>query len=105
MGFLLVLLVHYAVTWAAVLYHLEHASFRFDHGGQATASERAAGIVSNTLSAPVMPLLMRSPARRWFPGLWGHLPLLLNSALWAGAAVWLTGRVLRTRSPDSRLAA
>ncbi len=101
---MLVFFAHYAATWAALLYGLELSSARFDHGGAPTASERTVRAVYSTLSAPVMPLFMRSPARRWLPGLWGHVPLLLNSALWAGTAMWLVRRIARRSESSSRLA-
>jgi len=55
---------------------------RFDTGGEPGWVETTAEPLFSILSFPVLPLLDRLPGLR-FPGLWGYVPLMANSTLWA----------------------
>jgi len=47
---------------------------------------RALDLVSDVLQFPVVTIALKS-GKGWFPGLWGYIPIFINSALWATALV------------------
>jgi hypothetical protein len=110
LAFTLLLALHYATTWTALLYMNHWGWQRFDIGGVPSIAEDVVGAVLSTLSFPITYLVFR-PALAPFvaqllPGLWGHIPFLLNSALWAGAIVWLVPRIASNKkAKPSQLAA
>ncbi len=70
---------------------------RFDTGGQPGWFEAACGRLLTVLGFPVLTLLEVKVGLR-FPGLWGYVPFVANSALWAAAALGLIGVVQRVRA-------
>ena len=55
---------------------------RFDTGGQPGWFETACGRLLTALGFPLLTLVEGRMGRR-FPGLWGYVPFVANSALWA----------------------
>jgi hypothetical protein len=65
---------------------------RFDTGAQPSWIESAAEAAFRVLSFPVFLIVEHENTLR-FPGLWGYVPVLTNSALWAAVFIaFLTRR-------------
>ena len=95
-----ILFLHYALSWAALVYLLS-ASYRLEAGASETLLDTTVRVASLALSAPLMPLVYYFRIAGWFPGLSGHLLLVANGALWAGAILWITVRWKgRTKTPE-----
>ena len=71
---------------------------RFDTGGQAGWLEAVGGRLLSVLGFPMLTLVEGMGLR--VPGLWGYVPFVANSALWAAAALAALGVV--KRAPDRR---
>jgi hypothetical protein len=82
----LVALLHAAVTAGAFVLWFAIGMDRADTGAEATLFERAVAVCVDVLFFPLVHLAQLAP-RGWFPDLWGYVPLVLNSALWACAFV------------------
>ncbi len=67
---------------------------RFDSGRSPTLLESGISGVLGVLCFPIIPLLKHVPVR--FPGLWGYLPFVANSAIW-GATVCLFIKATRKK--------
>jgi hypothetical protein len=72
---------------------------RFDTGAPSSNAEWVLEIIVAILHAPVATLAFESVPIGWLPGLWGYLPLLLNSLIWALVLVWIARLLGRFRSP------
>ena len=82
---------HLAVTIGLLLFVFGAGMARFDTGGEPAWFEALCGRLLNVLMFPLSMLLDRMGQR--FPGWWGYVPFVANSALWAavalaGARVW-----------------
>ncbi len=87
--------VHLVVTIGLLLFVFGAGMSRFDTGGEPPWFEVACGRLLNLLMFPLSMLLDNRMGQR-FPGLWGYVPFVANSALWAAAA--LAGvRIWRSR--------
>jgi hypothetical protein len=74
-------LAHLIVTVGLLLFSFGASMDRFDSGRMPTFHERLAESGFTVFQLPLMPLLRFSPIR--FPGLWGYIPFLVNSLVWA----------------------
>ena len=90
--------VHLAVTITLLVFVFGAGMSRFDTGGQPGWFEVACGRLLNLLMFPLSMLLDNRMGQR-FPGLWGYVPFVGNSALWAaaGLGVFRIVRGLRTK--------
>jgi hypothetical protein len=77
---------HLTVTVSLLMFVFGAGMARFDTGGQPGWFEAACGRLLNLLMFPLSTLLDRSMGQR-FPGLWGYVPFVANSALWAAAVL------------------
>ncbi|MCA1562966.1 MAG: hypothetical protein LC804_22795 [Acidobacteria bacterium] len=80
--FVLVASAHLIATVGLLVYTFGAGMARFDIPAERPWIEAAAAVLLNVLAFPLLPWLSRLPALR-LPGLWGYLPLVANSALWA----------------------
>ncbi len=71
---------------------------RFDTGAVPSWSEVVGERILSILGFPLLTLFQRMELR--FPGLWGYVPFVANSALWAaaGLALFRLANSLRTSS-------
>lgn len=69
---------------------------RFDAVRPPSVLERVVSGANDVLSFPLFPLLKFVPVR--FPGLTGHIPFLVNSALWAFGILYIVA-IIKTRRP------
>ena len=90
-AFLALWLIHYVLTWGALLYSITHLH-EIEAGEPPSFSLQVSRTLYTTLSAPLSFFLLATRSAKWFPGLWGHVPVLLNSALWSGLILWLWSR-------------
>ncbi len=82
----LITLLHAAATVGAFVLLFGIGMGRFDTGQEATLFEWILEGFVGVVFFPLVHLAFLAP-RGWFPGLWGYLPILVNSALWACALV------------------
>lgn len=80
-GFCVITGVHYVLTIGSLLFSFGVSMDRFDSARPASILEKMMSGTTSILSFPTLPLLKYLPVS--FSGLWGHLPFLANSALWA----------------------
>lgn len=67
---------------------------RFDSGGDPSSSERFLEGLSAVLNFPVFAAVLRlKHVAKWLPGLWGYLPIFVNSVLWAVALLYIVKKV------------
>jgi hypothetical protein len=78
--------VHLAVTIGLLLFVFGAGMARFDTGGEPAWFEALCGRLLNLLMFPVSMLLDTRMGQR-FPGWWGYVPFVANSALWAAAGL------------------
>ena len=88
---------HLALTISLLLYVFGSGMARFDTGGQPGWFETVCGLVLTALAFPVLTLIEGNVGLS-FPGLWGYVPFVANSALWAAATLGLIGVVQRVRT-------
>jgi hypothetical protein len=88
---------HLAATVSLLLFVFGAGMARFDTGDQPGWFEAACGQLLNLLMFPLSMLLDRSMGQR-FPGLWGYVPFVGNSALWAAAVLGVLGVVKSVRT-------
>ena len=88
---------HLALTVSLLLYVFGSGMARFDTGGQPGWFEAACGRLLTGLGFPLL-TLMEDKVGQSFPGLWGYVPFVANSALWAAATLGLIGVVQRVRT-------
>lgn len=69
---------------------------RFDSSASPSTGERLLEGLVTILHAPLVTLALPQSPAGWFPGLWGYIPFLLNSLLWAAVLVW-TARLYQSR--------
>lgn len=79
--------VHAALSLGAFLIGFGHTMARFETGAPPTLSERVIDAAILILFFPVVHLARQAP-HGWFSGLWGYVPFLLNSAVWAVLVVY-----------------
>ena len=88
-------LVHAGLSIAALPLAFSAGMARFDTGHVPTLIEKVLDASVLVLYFPLVHLSDLVP-REWFPGLWGYLPVFLNSAFWAVlliyAYLWLRGK-------------
>lgn len=89
--------LHFGVSWATFLMAFGSRMGRFDSGRPATPVESVIQVAAAVLLFPFSILAVHLPAG-WFPGLWGYIPFLLNSALW-GCALYFLLVTLARRHP------
>ena len=99
---------HLVTTVALLVFVFGAGMSRFDTGGQPGWFETACGRVLGVLGFPVL-TLVEGRLGRLFPGLWGYVPLIANSALWAAAVMgvlesvqWRRTRPRRTQTTRTR---
>ena len=86
--------VHFFASLALLFYVFGSGMARFDSGVvESEMPETVARWAFAVLSFPLLPLLERMRLR--FPGWWGYIPFLANSALWGAAA----GAIWRVAEP------
>lgn len=78
--------VHLVVTIGLLLFVFGAGMGRFDTGGEPAWFEALCGRLLNLLMFPLSMLLDNRMGQR-FPGLWGYVPFVANSALWAAATL------------------
>lgn len=78
--------VHLASSLGSLLVGVGHTMARVETGAAPTLGERAIDLAMQVLLFPLVHLARQAP-QGWFPGAWGYVPFLLNSALWAMLAV------------------
>ena len=83
---LIVVVAHAALTAGVSVAVFGGAMARFDTGELASLPERALGAVLAVLLFP-LGLLALYVRPSWLQGLWGYIPLLVNSLLWAAVLV------------------
>jgi hypothetical protein len=101
--FCLLTAVHLAVTIGLLLFVFGASMSRFDTGGEPAWFEALCGRALSVLAFPVLTFLDGATGQR-FPGLWGYVPFVANSAIWAAAGLGGVGvvRVLRNRTRTTR---
>jgi len=101
--FVLVTALHFAATIGLLLFVFGAGMSRFDAGGEPGWLEAACGHLLSVLAFPVLTILDNWTSLR-FPGWWGYVPFVVNSALWAAALMSLPQSVrrLRTRRPTAQ---
>lgn len=72
--------VHFVLMFVSFLASFGTSMDRFDSGRTVTVAERMVTGLHQVLTFPIMPFLKFIPLR--VPGLWGYIPLGLNSLLW-----------------------
>jgi hypothetical protein len=87
---------HLVVTVGLLLFVFGAGMSRFDSGGQPGWFEAACGLLLSVLGFPMLTLVDGMGLR--VPGLWGYVPFVANSALWAAAALVVVGVVKRVRT-------
>lgn len=87
---------HLVVTIGLLLFVFGAGMSRFDSGGQPGWLEAAGDRLLSVLGFPVLTLAEGMGLR--VPGLWGYVPFVANSALWAAAALVVLGVVKRVRT-------
>lgn len=88
---------HLAVTVSLLLFVFGAGMSRFDTGGQPGSVEAACGRLLSALGFPLL-TLVEGRMGRSFPGLWGYVPFVANSALWAATVLGVLGVVKRVRT-------
>lgn len=84
--FFLLTALHWAVTISLLVFVFGAGMARFDTGGEAPWFEALCGRLLSVLGFPLLTFLDRAIGLR-FPGLWGYVPFVANSAIWAAAAL------------------
>jgi hypothetical protein len=90
---------HLALTVNLLLIVFGSGMARFDTGGRPGWFEAACGRLLTALAFPLL-TLMEGKVGQSFPGPWGYLPFVANSAVWAAAGLGLIGVVQRVRTRD-----
>ena len=72
--------VHFVLMFVSFLASFGTSMDRFDSGRTVTVAERMVTGLHQVLTFPIMPFLKFILLR--VPGLWGYIPLGLNSLLW-----------------------
>ncbi len=100
--------LHVALSVCVLVLSFGRGMQRFDKGVAALQSvDHILDVALLILWSPFMHLAMLAP-KGWVAGLWGYLPLIMNSLLWALLLVhghsWLRRRFgsRRVASPDRR---
>ena len=75
--------VHCLITILLLAYTFGAGMSRFDTGVPASARERIAATLLEVCGFPLLTVLFGMTPQSWFSGLFGYLPFLANSALWA----------------------
>lgn len=78
----LLTIAHATLSWGLFMFVFGMMLARFDTGGSASWPELVLEKVVFVLLSPAFHVLASAPTDR-FPGLWGYLPLLFNSFIWA----------------------
>ena len=89
--------VHFVVMFVSLLASFGTSMDRFDSGRTVTVAEGVVAGLHQVLIFPIMPFLKFIPLR--VPGLWGYIPLGLNSLLWGVLLSFALTRY-RWRVPD-----
>lgn len=96
--------IHLALSVGLLVFTFTAGMDRFDTGAPPTLFEKSAVFVSNVLFWPIVfPFTHWSPffIRNVFGGLFGYLPMVVNSLLWGAGGWWL----LKQRSNKKRFLA
>jgi hypothetical protein len=81
-------LLHAAISMWFLLAALGISLLRFD-GKEITSGQRVVEFFSIILTSPLFyPVSLLPGTGGWFPGLFGYVPLFLNSLLWVLAIRW-----------------
>ena len=92
--FVVVLVVHATLTILAIPFAYALSMSRFDSGADATMLEHAAKAALAVLSFPILFVFGQvRGSEKWFPGLLGYLPLLVNSVVWAAGICHVVHRL------------
>ena len=80
--------IHFVLTLVLVIFTFGAGMARFDMPDRPHWTETVASSVVDVLVFPVLPLLDHPSLR--FPGLWGYVPFIVNSVVWAGviSTIW-----------------
>jgi|SRR5581483_5238148 len=87
-------LLHASLSLVAFFFAYRTGMGRFDAGSTPTILEQALDVSVIVLYFPVVWLAQLAPQDR-FPGLWGYVPVFINSACWAVALVYAGALVRR----------
>jgi hypothetical protein len=100
--FTVVAALHFGATIGLLLFVFGAGMSRFDTGGEPGWFEAACGHLLTVLGFPVLTFLDGRSSLR-FPGLWGYVPFVANSALWGAALLSVAESVRRlgTRRPTT----
>lgn len=94
-AFLSLALAHASLSIYALLHAFSAGMARFDTGQAPSIFEKLTDAFVLVMFFPLVHLCQHAP-KGWFSGLWGYLPILLNSALWAWVMIhaydWLRAR-------------
>jgi hypothetical protein len=102
---LAVALIHTAATLLVMAQLITRGMARFDSGADPSSSERFLEGLSAVLNFPVFAAVLRlEHAAKWFPGLWGYLPIFVNSVLWAVALLYIVKKIRRSRTVHAHVA-
>jgi hypothetical protein len=79
---------HFVLTIVLVIFTFGAGMARFDAADSPRWRETVASSAVDVLAFPVLPLLDRPSLR--FPGVWGYVPFVVNSVVWAKAVrtIW-----------------
>jgi hypothetical protein len=79
---------HFVLIIVLVIFTFGAGVARFDAPDGPRWTETLTSSVVDVLAFPLLPLLGRPSLR--FPGLWGYVPFIVNSVVWAGAisTIW-----------------
>jgi hypothetical protein len=96
----IITICHAALSVLALLLSFGMGMSRFDSDVGPSIAEHILDAILVVLYSPVQTVLLASAPGTWFPGLWGYLPTVVNSLVWAVAIVWGVRWWRRARNRD-----
>ena len=86
--FLFFTLIHLACSFGLFVFSFSFGMRRIETGEEATAFIQILDSISTVLLFPGMQFATLAPSGM-FSGLWGYIPITLNSFLWAGIVMYV----------------
>jgi len=88
-------LTHAIISFVLFLISYGYGMSRFDTGALPSLGEKILNVISTVLLWPIC-----DPFSRWggklshdiFPGLFGYIPIVINSFIWALVIYWVLGK-------------
>ena len=93
----LIAIVHFVISVAAFVKSVSIGMSEFDGRGALTFAERLFITASEVLVFPISLVIDILP-RGWFPSLWGHVLVGMNSILWATCIYFAWFFIIRRRT-------